>query len=697
MKKRFFSAVLAFLCLMGAYSADSESFVSFSITAHAASQYSKKLPSQNEIRAKYQKYSFELDSNATYTKQYSLSAPFATGDISDSDRQNALNAINFCRYIAGLPDDVKMTDEYNTYAQAASLVNAVNGSLNHTPKRPSGMDDALYSRCYDGSSRSNIAMGYPNLADSVITGYMEDSDAGNISRVGHRRWLLCPSLEYVGIGIVEKYSAVYHNFANQRSGTFTGDYVAWPPQNMPNEIYQSYSGEYAFSVTLGNEYDVPNLTNLTVEISSKKLGKSWTLNRNSTSYSEYLTVENSYYGDPKCIIFNVGMFPENDTVSVKINGTTKNGAASPIEYTVNFFSLASAHTHDYRLVSIKAASCNENGAKNYVCDGCGDTFTETIAKTEHDYSSKWTIDRQPTCAEEGSKSHHCTICGGKTDVTVIEKLAHNYSAVVTKSATCAQAGVKTSTCTVCGNVVEEAIPKTAHTFSAEWTIDKQPTCAEEGSKSHHCTVCGEKTDITAIEKTDHVFKSEITKESDCTTAGITTNTCTECARTRTEAIEALGHDFGAYVVKENPTADKDGTETRTCSRCGAAESRVIPKTGSSESENTSSPVESSDIVESSTGSDSTDNSDSRADFSNSETSSEPVSSAVCDSAISSGNSVANSSDANSTNDQNNYSNGSDSENSNFFKDNILIILIAACSACAVAIAIIIGVLTKKKK
>lgn len=704
MKKRFFSAILAFLCTIGAFSGTEESLVGLSLSADAASQYSLNLPTQEEIRARYQQFPFELKSSATYTTQYSLSAPYAMGDISDYDRQNALYAINFCRYIAGLPDDVKMTDEYNTYAQAASLVNAVNGSLSHTPAQPSGMNSDLYTSGYNGAGRANIARGYPNLAESVIMGYMEDSDDSNISRVGHRRWLLKPDLEYVGIGMVDKFSAVYHNFANQRSGTFTGDYVAWPPQNMPYEMYVSYSGEYAFSVTLGSEYDVPNLADITVEVTSQKLGKSWTLNQNSTSYSEYLTVENSYYGDPKCIIFNVGMFPENDCVFVKINGTAKSGAASPIEYTVNFFSLeSSAHTHDYKLTSIKAASCTETGAKNYVCGECGDTITEIIPKTEHNYSSKWTIDKAATCAEEGSKSHHCTVCGGKSDVTVIEKTAHTYTTASTKAATCSEEGVMTSTCTVCGDVVTAVIPKIAHTFSTEWTIDKAATCVAEGSMSHHCTVCGEKTDITSVAKTYHAFQSEVTKEPTCTVAGILTNTCSECARTRTEAISALGHSFGDYVITQNPTADSDGSETRTCTRCGETQSRIIPKTGSSDSaasDNPSSkPLNSSSSD--STNSDGPDNSDSSdsenisGNLTNSdrESRSDSTASAPADSTSA----PQHSADDSSSNSQSQNSSDITPQDSNFIKDNLLVILIAGCSAFAIAAAVIIGVVAKKKK
>ncbi len=42
---------------------------------------------------------------------------------------------------------------------------------------------------------------------------------------------------------------------------------------------------------------------------------------------------------------------------------------------------------------------------------------------------------------------------------------------------------------------------------------------------------------------------------------------------------ALGHDFGDWVVTKEPTADKAGYQTRTCSRCDAEEVERIPATG----------------------------------------------------------------------------------------------------------------------
>lgn len=200
------------------------------------------------------------------------------------------------------------------------------------------MTDSLYNKAYTGASSSNIARGFYNLASSVISGYMYDSDASNIDRVGHRRWILNPKMQYTGLGMVDSCSALYA-FDMSRSENFTGDYIAWPAKNTPNELYQvrSWSTDYAFSVTLGSAYDRPELSKVTVDVKSEKLKKSWHLDSKSTDIDSYLTISNDNYGMPKCIIFNVGVFPENDQVTVTINGITKNNVSKPITYTVNFF------------------------------------------------------------------------------------------------------------------------------------------------------------------------------------------------------------------------------------------------------------------------------------------------------------------------------------------------------------------------
>lgn len=456
--------------------------------------FTLKLPTQDEIRAKYKEYNIDLNKAVTYTKDYSASAPYAMGDISDWDRINGLNALNFCRYIAGLPYDVELKSEYNEYTQAASLVNAANNVLTHSPSKPAGMSDALYKMGADGAGSSNLSMGRTNIASCIIKGYMDDSDTSNIDRLGHRRWILNPDMKYTGFGLAGVYSATYA-FDRSRSGSFTGDYVAWPPANMPYELYNSNPSRsaYAFSVTLGSAYDTPSISNVTVDIRSAKLNKSWHLDKNCKDYSNYLNVENSYYGNPKCIIFNVDKFPVGDKITVTINGITKGGASAPITYTVNLFELK----HKFSGAVTKEPTCISEGIRTYTC-ACGESYTEAIAKTAHSYSVNWVTDKTATCAEEGLRSHHCTVCGDRKDITAIPKTDHKFLSKVTTLATCTESGVETLTCSVCDTTKTQSIPPTGHSFG-EYKITIQPTTDNEGVEESICSGCGA-TQQRAVEK-----------------------------------------------------------------------------------------------------------------------------------------------------------------------------------------------------
>ena len=97
---------------------------------------------------------------------------------------------------------------YNEISQAASLCNYINNSLSHYPSQPELMSEDLYNLALEGASTSNIAMATYNLTiPDTIKMYLDDGDSGNISRVGHRRWILYPQLSGIGFGQVGGYSA----------------------------------------------------------------------------------------------------------------------------------------------------------------------------------------------------------------------------------------------------------------------------------------------------------------------------------------------------------------------------------------------------------------------------------------------------------------------------------------------------------
>lgn len=86
-----------------------------------------------------------------------------------------------------------------------------------------------------------------------------------------------------------------------------------------------------------------------------------------------------------------------------------------------------AHKHSYTSKVTKSASCKETGIKTYTCS-CGDSYTETIPKTEHSYKNTVVA---PTTEAQGYTLHKCSVCGNEYKDSYTAKLpkeeAHQHS------------------------------------------------------------------------------------------------------------------------------------------------------------------------------------------------------------------------------------------------------------------------------
>ena len=190
-----------------------------------------------------------------------------------------------------------------------------------------------------------------------------------------------------------------------------------------------------------------------------------------------------------------------------------------------------AHEHTWDAGKVTTpATCEKAGVKTYTCS-CGETKTEAIPALGHDYSTEWTIDTPATCTDPGSKSHHCSRCTSKSDVSPIEALGHDYS--------------------------------------EEWTIDTPATCTEPGSKSHHCSRCTSKSDVTPIEATGHTYSDEWSSDADNHWHAAT------CGHDVKSDIAA--HTWGDWANTTPATVLAEGVDTKTCSVCGATETRPVAK------------------------------------------------------------------------------------------------------------------------
>ncbi|MBQ9880306.1 MAG: leucine-rich repeat protein, partial [Clostridia bacterium] len=312
------------------------------------------------------------------------------------------------------------------------------------------------------------------------------------------------------------------------------------------------------------------------------------------------------------------------------------------------------HTWNAGIVTTEP-TCDENGVKTYTCTVCNATKIETIDELGHDYGAwtrlnatqhqrvcandpthvekanhKWdagVVTTEPTCDDTGVMTYTCTVCSA-TKTETVDELGHDYGAwtrlnatqhqrvcandpthvekanhkwnegIVTTEPTCEETGVKTYTCTVCRATKTETLDKLGHDYGA-W---------KRLNATQHQRVCA--NDPTHIEKANHTWNAGVvTTEPTCEETGVKTYTCTVCRATKTETIDELGHDYGAWkrlnatqhqrvcandpehiekanhtwnagVVTTEPTCDETGVMTYTCTVCSATKTEPITKNAS---------------------------------------------------------------------------------------------------------------------
>ena len=281
---------------------------------------------EDEIREFVKNHPADFTSPVEYEEEPLGKAPYSLGRLKYKTLQSALNTINQIRYIAGLSSDVVLNDDYVKQTQGASVVNSVNDVLTHYPAKPVGMSDEVYKIGAEGASHSNIAMGYNNIDTSLVYGYMEDGDSSNIDRLGHRRWILNPSMRATGFGYYNNYTATY---ALDNSLGYSPEYgVIWPAQNMPTEYFNK---DFPWSISMG--YAVTD--SVEVELIRLTDKKTWKFSKSSSN--GYFNVNNGGYGKQGCIIFRpdgIEKYVAGEKFRVNITGLSK-----PLSYEVSFFDL----------------------------------------------------------------------------------------------------------------------------------------------------------------------------------------------------------------------------------------------------------------------------------------------------------------------------------------------------------------------
>ena len=114
---------------------------------------------------------------------------------------------------------------------------------------------------------------------------------------------------------------------------------------------------------------------------------------------------------------------------------------------------------------------------------------ESSDEVEHTFSD-WKITKNASCTDAGIKERICEVCG-KTETQTIAKTGHKSVTDKAIPATCTTDGkTEGSHCSVCGAVIkaQTTITATGHKSSG-WIVDKAASIGVKGSKHKECTVC----------------------------------------------------------------------------------------------------------------------------------------------------------------------------------------------------------------
>lgn len=229
--------------------------------------------------------------------------------------------------------------------------------------------------------------------------------------------------------------------------------------------------------------------------------------------------------------------------------------------------------HTEEIVESRKATCTEDGLTEWKkCSVCGETIEEPTTINAFGHTEEIIKGKPATCTEEGlTDGKKCSVCGEILEAqAVIDAAGHQFGEWETvESGSCEGAGSEKRTCKVCGVTEAKNLNPEGHIWSEDFTIDKPASCTEEGSKSIHCLKCDAVKDSTVIQALGHDYGEwVIIEEASCTEDGSREKKCGTCGDIVTEIIPA-GHQWeSAFTIDKPATCTEEGSKSIHCNLCG---------------------------------------------------------------------------------------------------------------------------------
>lgn len=227
------------------------------------------------------------------------------------------------------------------------------------------------------------------------------------------------------------------------------------------------------------------------------------------------------------------------------------------------------------------ATCTRAGIETYTCtlDGCGKVTRNISQKGNHDLADA-VVNAEPTCTEKGSRTGVCTIC--KAEVTeTLPALGHD--PVPLEELDNVEDDGHTYVINECSRCEEQIIEPT----HVEWMdglyqsrVISEAHCVIDGLRRDTCDICGATRNVVLEANGQHEWYETTRTSPTCTAVGKIYYACENCDLTKSENIEALGHDYALQKsASQDPTCTAAGYNTYKCQRCSNVKKDVLNATG----------------------------------------------------------------------------------------------------------------------
>lgn len=320
---------------------------------------------RDEVRKVYRSVQDREDASP-YLVPPKTDAPHEAGELTEEARAQALDYLNFARWLAGL-DPVVQSSIYNYQCQHGAVLLAALDYVDHNAPRPADMDRNFYDSAHIATTSGNIAR-FNWMRNGIlregIEYFLRDDGEENLRNLGHRRWALNPVMAATGFGLANSrsgmsYVLMYAHDLGDPDARW--DRVCWPAAGaFPAELIHDH---LAWSLTLNPEvYDITD-PGLEIALSEAGSGLSFHFHPARSEGDGWCALNAEGYGAGPCLIFRpdfsgteLSDYQQNQRWTVRVDGLRgADGAPTPLEYRVDMISLTPQDVANVEITPLEAS------------------------------------------------------------------------------------------------------------------------------------------------------------------------------------------------------------------------------------------------------------------------------------------------------------------------------------------------------